>query len=263
MPRQERVYRTEGVVLRRQDLGETDRLTTVYTLQYGKLRVVAKGVRKPRSRKAGHLEPFTQVALMLAKGRELDLITQAEAIETFPQVKDDLKRLGQASYVVELLDRFSVVEGEANQRLYRILIDTLNRLAAKEIDPSKVILYFEMRLLDEAGYRPELFHCLVCRTEIRAEDQFFSSKQGGVLCRMCGTANKDTRPITLGALKVIRHYQRSNFSTAASPHVPSATFTEVEQIMEDYMSYLLERRLNSPSFLRRISYLENMDDRRP
>ena len=79
----ERVYRTEGIVLRRQDLGEADRLTTVYTLHHGKLRLVAKGVRRLRSRKAGHLEPFTRVALLIARGRELDIITQAETIGDF------------------------------------------------------------------------------------------------------------------------------------------------------------------------------------
>jgi DNA repair protein RecO (recombination protein O) len=93
MSRRERVYRTEGIVLRRQNLGEADRLTTVYTLNYGKLRLVAKGVRRLRSRKAGHLEPFTRVALLIARGRELDIITQAEAIQDFLVFRDDLEQL--------------------------------------------------------------------------------------------------------------------------------------------------------------------------
>ncbi|MGD8605174.1 MAG: DNA repair protein RecO, partial [Anaerolineales bacterium] len=112
MSGRERVYRTEAVVLRRFNLGEADRLLTLYTLRYGKVKAIAKGVRRPKSRKAGHLEPFTHVQLMLARGRELDIITQAEAMDSYPQLREDLVRIGQASYVIELADAFTVERDE-------------------------------------------------------------------------------------------------------------------------------------------------------
>ena len=250
MSSRERVYRTEAVVLHRQDLGEADRLLTVYSLDYGKLRLVAKGARRPRSRKAGHLEPFTRVRLLLARGRELDIITQAEAIETYPGVQDDLIHLGQAAYVVEMLDRFTV-EREVNRTLYYLLIQTLERL----VDcgkPAAAIRYYELHLLDQVGYRPELFRCLGCGAEIRPQDQFFSPAEGGVLCPACGSRRKNARRISLTALKVMRHYQRNTFAVATSVRIRAQIFSEIEQMMEEYLSYHLERKLNTPAFLRRV-----------
>ena len=250
MSYRERVYRTEAVVLRRQDLGEADRLLTVYSLDYGKLRLVAKGARRPRSRKAGHLEPFTRVQLLLARGRELDIITQAEAIETYPGVRDNLIHLGQTAYVVEMLDRFTV-EREVNRTLYHLLVHTLERLVDCG-EPAAAIRYYELRLLDQIGYRPELFRCLGCGAEVRPQDQFFSPAEGGVLCPACGLKQKDTRRISLAALKVMRHYQRNTFAVATTVRIRPQVYAEIEQVMEEYLSYHLERKLNSPAFLRRV-----------
>jgi DNA repair protein RecO (recombination protein O) len=239
--------------LRRQDLGETDRLLTIYSPDRGKLRVVAKGVRKPRSRKAGHLEPLTRARLMLARGRELDIITQAEALELYPSLRDDLTRLGQASYAVELLDRFTVEEGES-QRLYDLLVDTLDRLTEGS-EAAVVLRFFELRLLDLVGYRPELVKCVGCSEEIRPQDQFFSAALGGALCPGCGGGQRDTYPISLAALKVLRYYQRNAYAVVAAVSIRPAVHAELNTIMENYLSYLLERRLNTPAFLRRVREL--------
>ena len=110
-----RSYRAQGVVLRHVEVGEADRILTFYTLEYGKVQAIAKGIRKMRSRKAGHLEPFSRVELMLAKGRNLDVITQAEAQSTYENLRADLKLIAYAAYVVELLDRFTYEEGEQRQ----------------------------------------------------------------------------------------------------------------------------------------------------
>jgi DNA repair protein RecO (recombination protein O) len=239
--------------LRRQDLGEADRLLTIFTPERGKLRVVAKGVRKPRSRKAGHLEPLTRTRLMFARGRELDIITQAEAIELYPTLREDLIKLGQASYVVELLDRFTVEEG-ASERLYELLVDSLDRLEAGQ-EAYVALRFFELRMLDLVGYRPELFHCLGCKSEIRPQDQFFSLALGGVLCPACGRNQRDAFTISLAALKVLRYYQRNAYSVVAAAKVRATVHSELNTIMESYLTYLLERRLNSPTFLRRVREL--------
>jgi DNA repair protein RecO (recombination protein O) len=255
MSRRERVYRTEGVVLRRQNLGEADRLTTIYTLHHGKLRLVAKGVRRLHSRKAGHLEPFTRVALLIARGRDLDIITQAETIEDYLTLQTDLERLGYASYLVELLDRFTVEEGEENQAQYRLLLDAMGRLAQKKADPAAVILYFELRLLELVGYRPELFQCVGCGSEIRPENQYFTFLHGGVICPTCAEEKRQLTSLSLPVLKVLRHFQRSNFTIASTPQIPPELFDNVDQLMEGYINYLLERQLNVPAFLKRLRYL--------
>ncbi|MEW6567386.1 MAG: DNA repair protein RecO [Chloroflexota bacterium] len=249
VPPRDRLYRTEAVVLRRQDLGEADRLLTLYTPGRGKLRVVAKGVRLPRSRKAGHLELFTRVDLLVARGRELDVVTQAEALQTYDGLRRDLVRFGHAAYAVELVDCFGVEE--ENRPLYRLLTETLERLADGE-PPGTVLRFFELRLLELAGYRPQLFSCVSCNAEIRPQAQYFSGRDGGVLCPKCGSGRKQAQPISLAALKVLRHFQRSSYAAAAAVRVGRATQAEVQRLMEEYLTHLLERRLHTPAFLRRL-----------
>jgi DNA repair protein RecO (recombination protein O) len=246
----QRVLRVEAVVLRHNNWGEADRLIWLYTLELGKIRSLAKGVRKLHSRKAGHLEPFTRVSLLLARGRDIPLITQVETIDAYLSLREDLLRTTCAAYVVELLDRFTYEEGE-NPGLYRLLVDTLAHLN-QPIQPELVLHFYEMRLLDFIGFRPQLFVCALCSQEIKPRDQFFSAEQGGVLCPNCGLQVKEARPISMQALKYLRHFQRSNFTQAMRARFSVALNHEIETIMQYYLTYLLERSLNTPQFLRRI-----------
>jgi DNA repair protein RecO (recombination protein O) len=250
MSGRQRVYRTEAIVMRRMNLGEADRLLTLFSPDYGKLRVVAKGVRRPGSRKAGHLEPFTRAQVMLARGRELDIVTQAESLALYPGIRHDLESLGQAAYMVELLDRFTVEEGESRS-LYALLAETLGVLASGESSDS-LVRYFELRLLDLVGYRPELFRCLSCGDEIRPQAQYFSAGAGGVLCPDCGKSDGSAQAISLQALKVLRHFQRSPLGAALAPAISRQVHTELEKVMLHYLTYQLERELNAPAFLNRV-----------
>jgi len=126
MPSRERSFRVEAIVLRHNDWGEADRLLSLYSQSMGKIRAIGKGVRKLQSRKAGHLEPFTRVQLLLAHGRDMYIITQAETLDAYQPLRESLERLGYAAYIVELLDQFTFEERE-NQTLYRLLADTLSR----------------------------------------------------------------------------------------------------------------------------------------
>ena len=250
MPSRERVSRAEAIVLRHMDWGEADRLLWLFTRETGKIRAVAKGVRKPRSRKAGHLEPFTLVNLLLAQGRDLPIVTQAEMVASHLPLREDLQRMGYAAYVVELLDRFTYEEGE-NVQLFRLLADTLSRLCS-EPEPAFVVRYYETRLLDLVGFRPQLSRCMQCGADIQPEDQYFSAAQGGLLCPKCGEHFPGARPITFGAVRFMRHIQRSTYEGAARLPLKNGVDGELEQLMQHYFTYLLERGLNTPAFLRLI-----------
>jgi len=258
MPSRVRSQRVEAIVLRHTDWGEADRLLWLFTREIGKVRVVAKGVRKPRSRKAGHLEPFTRVELQLAHGRDLPIVTQAEAKDTYLTLREDLVRVGYASYVIELLDRFTYEEGE-NIGLYRLLSETLSRIN-KETDPAFAVRYYEVRLLDLIGFRPQLIHCVNCGEEIRAEDQFFSFEKGGIICPKCGGKETGVRPVSMPALKILRHFQRSNYAEAQRARLSSAVDCELENLMGYYLTYLLERGLNTPAFLRSVRRIAETGD---
>lgn len=247
----QRAFRLEAVVLRHTDWGEADRLLWLYSQEMGKLRTVAKGARKVRSRKAGHLEPFTRVNLLLARGRDLPLITQAETIDAYLPLHDDLAGITYASYVVELLDRFTYEEGE-NRALYRLLVDTLERLGQSPDSRDLAVRYYEVRLLDLVGFRPQLFQCVQCGQEIQAQDQYFSNHLGGVVCPNCGPRLEGAQPVSMTALKYLRHFQRSSFAEAARARLTPTVNREMETLVQHYLTYLLERGLNTPPFLRRL-----------
>lgn len=256
--RQAHSFGVEAVVLRHADYGEADRIVTLYTRQLGKTRAIVKGARKITSRKAGHLEPFTRVKLQFAKGRDMPLITQADTVDGFLPLREDLVLTSQAAYVLELVDRLTYDEGTDSSGIFRLLIETLERLAGKA-DPWMTTRYFEMRLLDHLGFRPKLFECAVCGSEIQAEDQFFSYEAGGVVCP--ASAKDETlrraekqmlRPVTVEGLKYLRHFQRSTFAAASRAHPALEVQQETEALMQGFFTYLLERELKTPGFLRQI-----------
>jgi len=246
-----RSFRVEAVVLRHNDFGEADRLLTLYTRQLGKARALAKGARKVTSRKAGHLEPFTRVSLQLARGRDLLIVTQADTIEAYLPLREDLVLTSHASYIVELLDRFTYEDETGNLPLFQLLTDSLARLASR-LDPWLVLRYYEMRLLDHLGFRPRLFKCANCGREIQPEDQFFSFLAGGVICPRCGQGLPNLAAISVEALKYLRHFQRSSYAEAARARPSLQVQKEAESLMQGYFTYLLERELNTPGFLKKI-----------
>ena len=251
MPNAPRSFRLEAVVLRHADWGEADRLLTLYTRERGKVRAIAKGARKIKSRKAGHLEPFTRVNLQLARGRDLLIVTQAETIDAYQPLREDLVKTGYASYLIELLDRFTYEEESENYSIFCLLTETFSRIAF-EADPWLAIRYYEVRLLDHLGFRPQLFECANCREEIRAVDQFFSAAQGGVLCPRCGANLPGVWDVSMEALKYLRHFQRSSYVEAQRARPSPQVRNEVEMLMQRYFTYLLERELNTPGFIKQV-----------
>jgi DNA repair protein RecO (recombination protein O) len=191
------------------------------------------------------------VTLLLAKGSDLWIVTQVETLDAYLPVKEDLVRTGTAAYVVELLDRFTYEEGE-NHTLYQLMVDTLQRLTVEQ-DLFLAVRYYEIHLLSILGFKPELFRCVKCREEIKPEDQYFSVLQGGVLCPKDGAGTEGARPISMLALKFLRHLQRSTFGEAKKAAPPPSIQAEMENLLQYYLTFLLERTLNSPGFLRKIN----------
>lgn len=253
MPDMPRTFRLDALVLTHMDFSEADRIVVAFSRERGKVRAIAKGVRKLHSRKAGHLEPFTHVRLFLAQGRNMPIITQAQTIEPFSALRGELVKIGYASYVIELLDRFSSEDG-ANPPLYQLSLETLQRLERTE-DPFSAIQYFELHMLEMQGFKPELFNCVRCRATIQAEDQYFSAELGGVLCPDCGPLLLKSHPVSLAALKYLRHFQRSEFPAVIQVKIEQRVREEMGRLMQWYITFLLERRLNSPDFINVVGHL--------
>jgi DNA repair protein RecO (recombination protein O) len=249
MPR-ERTYRTEAIILRRSDFGEADRLLTLYARDRGKVRVIAKGARKPQSRKTGHVELFMRTRFLIAEGRNLDIITQAETVEAYVALREDLVRATYASYAVELLDRFTPDE-DKNPQLYDLLADALRWFAVTR-QPLLAARFYELHLLQLAGFRPQLFHCVGCSEAIVEQDQLLSGELGGLLCPGCAAADRGAQPISAAAVKVLRYLQSRSWDTVRQLSLRRALHAELERLMHFYITYLLERDLKSTEFLHRL-----------
>jgi DNA repair protein RecO (recombination protein O) len=252
---EERLYRTEAIILRRADLGEADRLLTIFTPKRGKLRVVAKGARKPASRKGGHVELFTRSNLLIAKAREIDIVSQAETVEAYRPLREDLLRSTYAHYCAELLDRFTGEEQESGE-LYDLFEETLSHLC-EATNPALVTRYYEWHVLALAGYQPRLFDCVHCGKRLRKVDSElppygFDCAQGGVLCDQCALNSRGALPLSLSALKVLRHAARVEWPAFATLNLRPLVAREVEQTLQRYITYVLERQLKSVEFLRTL-----------
>lgn len=243
----ERLYRTEAVILRRQDFGEADRLLTLYTPGLGKTRVLAKGVRKLTSRKAGHVELFTHSTLLIAKGRNLDIVTQAETINSFLPLRGELARASCGHYVAELVDKFTE-EREENRPLFDLLVHALAWLGEAE-DTDLVLRYFELHLLDYVGYRPQLFQCVHCLRRVGSSAALFSPAEGGILCLECGRGQRGCRELSPQVLGTLRHLQTRDYGQCRRLSVDQQAHYELQNTMRQYIVYLLERGLKSADFL--------------
>ena len=247
MTARERLYRTEAIILRRQDFGEADRFLTLYTPGLGKRRVLAKGVRKLTSRKAGHVELFTHSRLLVAKGRSLDIVTQAETINPFLPVREELARASCAYYVAELVDRFTE-EGEENRRLFDILLNALFWLGDSE-DTALVLRFFELRLLDYVGYRPQLARCVRCAQPLETDAALFNSAEGGVLCLRCGKGERGCSDASPQALATLCYLQSNGYEQCRRLQIDQRGHFDLEGILRRYITYLLERGLKSADFM--------------
>ena len=242
-----RLYRMEGIILRRSDFGEADRLLTLFTPNAGKIRVIAKGARKPTSRKAGHVELFMRTDFLIARGRSLDIVTQAEVIEPYRLLREDIRRATYGHYLAELVDHF-VGEGEENYPLYVLLRDALGWVCTTR-DLTLTGRSFELRLLEHSGYRPELGHCIRCSGGIGEGDCLFSPEDGGVLCSRCGELVRAAIPISAEVLKTLRVLQGETYARCSHLQIKRPIREKVERVMREYITYLLECQLKSVEFL--------------
>jgi len=241
-----RNYQTEAIIIKKTKLGEADRILTLYTPHLGKIQAVAKGVRRPRSKMAGHLELLTHSLISLARGRNLDTVTGSQTINSFLPLKSDLELTAHALYATELVDQFTADNVE-NRPLFQLLLETMHNLC--QGSKSELTLrYFELHLLNAVGYRPQLHHCVSCRSPLKPVVNSFSPSAGGVVCPNCSQSQTLTYPLSVNALKVLRFFQNNDYETSSRLKMDSELSQEIEAVMRNYITYLLEREVKSAAW---------------
>ena len=261
---QPRSYSAEAIVLRHSELGEADRIVTLFTPYRGKIRAVAKGTRRPISKKAGHLELLCYSRLQIAQGRNLDIITQAQLIENFAQLRNQLWHMTCGFYLIELIDRF-IEDNARHTDVYNLLLQALRTLEvhAQEAqqrqtqgiadgtagyDRTQLLLrHFEIYLLSFIGYEPVLLNCAHCRAELQPRENGFNPSLGGALCPNC--SHLWSQALSMNALKILRLLQRTEWPLVPHFRFDGSLRAEVKSAMHSLLRFHLERDLKSWSFL--------------
>ena len=243
-----RRYTTEAIVLSRFDLGEADRVLTLITPTEGKLKAIAKGVRRPTSRLGGSLEPFAELTIALARGRTFDVVTQVSVGHAWLDLRDSLESTATAWYLAELADR-SLEERHAAEPLYALLRRAYELLDAG-MAPGRVARWYEMHLLDELGMRPEVDRCVECDRVLESAERFrWVPPLGGVVCERCPGPTHDRAGLSLEALKLLKAYQRLDIEAIAGLRQAAGTEREVEAVLREFVRGALERDARSLAFL--------------
>lgn len=221
---------------------------TLFTPAFGKFKAIAKGVRRTKSRLGGSLEPLAELRVALARGRTFDVVTQVQVSHAWLHLRDSLESTATAWYLAELADR-SLEERHEAEGLYALLRHAYELLDAG-MDAGRVARWYEMRLADELGVRPEVDRCVECDRMLDADEAFrWVPPLGGVLCSRCPGPPADRAGLSLEALKLLKAYQRLDVEALASLRLPAAVEAEVEQAMRDFLRYSLDRDARSLPFL--------------
>ncbi|HEU5287457.1 MAG TPA: DNA repair protein RecO [Candidatus Limnocylindria bacterium] len=247
-----RTYRAEAIVLRTVDLGEADRILVLFTRHFGKVHVVAKGIRRATSRMAGHAEPLTHATYQLARGRELDVLTGAEARALYPTLREDLGSIAAGWYCAELIDRFSV-ERAPGAPLFDLLETALRHLDAGYA-ATLVCRWFDLHLLDRSGFRPELAVCVSCRTALEERENAWNAAAGGALCPACARRVPGLS-LSVRALKSLRYLLVSDFASAARLRVDAALAGELERHMRLFVQHVIDRDITAARLIDEIRAL--------
>lgn len=245
-------FTTEAVVLGSIDYGESDKIVTFYTLEFGKLKGIAKGAKRSKKRFVNNLEPFSYIRLLFSQkqGRDLAIVEQADVIRRFDNLFLDINKLAFGSYCLELLNEMTP-EAQKNQKAFELLVNFLTLLHGGA-NARTTVMFFEMRLLSILGYHPHLDACVVCKNAPLHKKVFFSSAKSGIVCFACKNQEKFVIPVSLGAIKFLMLAAKTDIDKMDRICMADWAAEECERVMGDFLKYQLGKELKSKRFLEKI-----------
>jgi DNA repair protein RecO (recombination protein O) len=246
------LYKTEGIVLKSMEYKEADKIVTIYTKDYGKITAIAKGVRKTKSKFGSSLEILTHSIFLIYKGRNIDIVSQTEILESFFSTSKEVIKFAFAANCVEIVNKLTV-EREINIGLFNLLKEVLHYLRETN-DPKLLTLSFKWQTMSILGYRPSLNHC--CRCNKSTEDQkemYFNIREGGLVCNNCIAEDKEECiKVYLYFVKLVRKILITPLSTISNTTIPDIKMKELEKITDLYIAYHSEKSFKTDRFLKTL-----------
>lgn len=259
-------YQSSGIILKIRDLREKDKLVVIYTSDFGKIQAKAIGAKKISSKMAGHLEPITESSLAFAKGKILDTIINAIAINNFSEIKKKIELQAVAYYILELVDEFTEFLNP-DEKIYNLLKNTLERIdnfnfnininkgedSYPRLCQIKTLLcVFEIKFLKYLGFQPEFDYCVVCQKKIKPQKNYLSGELGGIICPICRKNDFNSKPISAEAIKVLKFFNQSSFDLAEKLKIEKKLEKELENLNIYFLEFILEKEIKSKDFLSEI-----------
>jgi len=243
----------KGIILRKQDYRENDRLFVIYTDELGKIEAVAKGVRKIKSKMAGHLDFFSVVDLMVAPGKTYYQIAGADREKNFFNVKNDLSKTVLVSFCLETVDGFTKLD-HPDQKIYELLVEMME-IFDSEKNKNFLKLYvlskfFVLKLVSLLGWTPELYTCVKCKKKIMPNGNFFDAARGGLTCGNCG---RDGLPISTAAIKILRFVLQNNLKNTVALKITKAHIKEIAKIIDAFVAVRQDRELKSVMWINHLT----------
>lgn len=246
------LYKTEGIVLKSMEYEEADKIVTIYTKDYGKITAIAKGVRKTKSKFGSSLEILTYSIFLIYKGRNIDIVSQTEILESFFSTSKEIIKFAFAANCVEIVNKLTE-EREINIGLFNLLKEVLHYLRETN-DPKLLTLSFKWQTMLILGYRPSLNHC--CRCNKSTEDQkemYFNIREGGLVCNNCISEDKEECiQVYLYFIKLVRKILITPLSTISNATIPDKKTKELEKITDLYIAYHSEKSFKTDRFLKSL-----------
>lgn len=242
-------YKTSGIVLKGQNYGEAGKILTVFTERFGKVKVLAKGIRKIKSHLAGSLEPFMLLDMQLHEGKTFYIVTSAQIERDFPNIHNDIRKTAQAFFLGELVDKFLQEEQKLTD-VFMLFVSSLESL--ENSDRLIFIRAFELKLVEALGFQPELYNCVHCKQKISPENNFWDAVEGGVICENCQNDFHHGHEVSDEAIKLLRFIEQNNFAKINLLKLRQEILDETEELLAKYIRNILERELKSEHFLKML-----------
>ncbi|MFH1778301.1 MAG: DNA repair protein RecO [Candidatus Omnitrophota bacterium] len=248
----QRIKKTKGVVIKKRDFRDTSILVTFFTYDYGKIRVLAKGIKKDYRKFASHLNQFSlnDIVFYERYPREYGILSQADLSCANSQIFQSVKRIAVAAYLAELVDKTMPVFSK-NSAVFKLLLEVYANLGAG-LEEDKLLRIFEIKFLELSGFKPRLDTCVSCQVEIKKACRF-SMSSGGLLCRGCFNKDPRAKKVSLGTIATMVHIEQNDWQKLLRLNLTANTALELKHILRDFLDFHMEKRLQSLRFLNQIN----------
>ncbi len=250
------VYKTEGIVLKQFDIGEADKIITFYTGNRGKVRAVARGVRKTKSSIAGVVQPFSYCRLQIYRGKSLDRINHIKSIYPFSVLREDLDKMAYASYMSEFVEKVGM-EDAPNESLFSLLLMTFHKLITANNNELKYInIIFKVKALVFLGHKPELEYCIDCGEKVNSKSKnSLSISKGGIYCSRCSKKYSDLYSLSGESLQILKKFIDTELKVILNLRMSNTAYRQLNNFINKFIVYHLELNLKSEKFLHIIADL--------